>query len=107
VLLNDRTADGQDVSWIWDVDWERLDGRLARLTLGGDRAHDLALRFRYGGFDMNRVVVKTELEQALDAAVSSTPVDETLHVLPTYTAMLDVRSLLVDRGLAQAYWSEA
>ena len=103
-MLNDRTADGRDVSWIWDVDWEPLDGRLASLTLTGDRAWDLALRFRYGGFDMSAVKVEPAVAAALDAAVASAPVGATVHVLPTYTAMLDVRSELADRGHVAEYW---
>ena len=106
ILLNDRTADGQDISWIWDVDWEPLQSRLASLTLSGDRAWDLALRFRYGGFDMDQVRVAPEPEKALDLALDAIPAGATLHVLPTYTAMLDLRQVLSDRGHTTAYWSE-
>jgi len=105
VLLNDRTADGQDVSWIWDVDWEPLEPRLASLTLGGERAWDLALRFRYGGFDMDAVKVSTDPAKALDLALSSTPAGGTVMALPTYTAMLDLRWVLTQRGHTAAYWS--
>ena len=105
VLLNDRTADGQDVSWIWDVDWELLEGRLSSLTLGGDRAWDLALRFRYGGFNMDRVKIAPDIEKALDLALTL-PAGKTLYVLPTYTALLDLRWVLTQRGYTTAYWSE-
>ena len=107
VLLNDRTADGQDVSWIWDVDWERLQPRLRSLTLGGDRAWDLALRFRYGGFEMSDVGVEPNIADALDTALRRVQSGATLHALPTYTAMLDLRSVLTERGLAEAYWEDA
>jgi len=106
VLLNDRTADGKDISWIWDVDWEPLQPRLASLTLGGDRAWDLALRFRYGGFDMDTVTIEPDPAAALDAALAATPDGNTLHALPTYTAMLDLRSVLTERGHTSAYWSD-
>ena len=104
VLLNDRTADGQDVSWIWDVDWEHLQPRIASLTLGGERADDLALRFRYGGFDMAPVAVEPDVSKALDVALGNVPPGQTLHALPTYTAMLDLRAVLTDRGHATPYW---
>jgi len=104
VVLNDRTADGQDVSWIWDVDWEPLDGRLASLTISGDRAYDLALRFRYGGFDLTEATVEPDLARALDEALAATPRRATLHALPTYTAMLDLRAELTRRGLVDAFW---
>jgi UDP-N-acetylmuramyl tripeptide synthase len=105
VLLNDRTADGQDVSWIWDVDWEPLDSRLASLTLGGDRAWDLALRFQYGGFNMDKVKVSPDPAKALDIALAATFAGHTLCALSTYTAMLDLRWVLTQRGFTPAYWS--
>ena len=107
VLLNDRTADSQDVSWIWDVDWEHLEPQLASLTLSGERATDLALRFRYGGFDMTEVVVEADVASALDSAMSRLPAGATLQALPTYTAMLDLRAELTARGLTDEYWAPA
>jgi len=106
VMLNDRTADGQDVSWIWDVDYEPLLPRLARLTVSGDRAWDMALRFRYAGVDPAVMHVHPDPARALDGAIDATPPGETLFVLPTYTAMLDLRAVLTDRGLTTAFWEE-
>ncbi len=108
VLLNDRTADGQDVSWIWDVDYELvLDGnRLASLTVGGDRAYDLALRFRYGGLDADRLAVVPSVAAAFDAALKACGPDEDLYVLPTYTALLEFKALLAERGLAPEFWED-
>lgn len=107
VLLNDRTADGQDVSWIWDVDWEPLQPHVASLTLGGDRAWDLALRFRYGGFDLDKIKVAPDIAKALDVALGEVGAGSTLHALPTYTAMLDLRWVLTQRGYTSAYWEPA
>ena len=107
VMLNDRTADGRGVSWIWDVDHEPLFDRLARLVVAGDRAEDLALRFRYGGLPTDGVVVERDTARALDALVAATPVGGTAYVLPTYTAMLDLRAELVRRGVAKAFWEDA
>lgn len=106
VALNDRTADGRDTSWIWDVDYEPLLDRVAHLTLTGDRAHELALRFRYAGLPVDRMDVVPAPEAALDHATAATPVGGTLYVLPTYTAMLGLRATLVDRGAAEAFWRE-
>jgi UDP-N-acetylmuramyl tripeptide synthase len=107
LFLNDRTADGQDVSWIWDVDYEPLFDRAASITIGGDRAHDMALRFVYGGCERDRITVCTAVAEAIDHAVDATPAGATLYVLPTYTAMLDLRAELVQRGVARAFWEEA
>jgi UDP-N-acetylmuramyl tripeptide synthase len=106
IALNDRTADGHDVSWIWDVDYEPLLARAASLTLTGDRAHDLALRMRYAGHPAERMTVIPDPEAALDHAVATAPAGGTLYVLPTYTAMLGLRETLVRRGVAEAFWRE-
>jgi UDP-N-acetylmuramyl tripeptide synthase len=106
IALNDRTADGNDVSWIWDVDYEPLLARAASLTLTGDRAYDLALRVRYSGVEVAGLQVLPDPEGALDAAIAATPAGGTLYVLPTYTAMLGLRETLVRRGVAEAFWRE-
>ena len=108
VLLNDRTADGQDVSWIWDVDYELLleGDRLASLTLGGTRAHDLALRFRYAGADSTRMSVVPEPAAAFDTVLQACGPSGRLYVLPTYTAMLDFRRVLAARGLVPEFWED-
>ena len=107
VLLNDRTADGQDVSWIWDVDYELLlqSDRLESLTVGGDRAYDMALRFRYAGLDPARLSVAPSVSAALDAGLAACGTGD-LYVLPTYTALLELKALLADRGLAPAFWED-
>jgi UDP-N-acetylmuramyl tripeptide synthase len=106
IALNDRIADGQDVSWIWDVDYEPLLARAAALTLTGDRAHDLALRMRYAGVPAEAMAVVPDPAAALDRAVAGVPAGGALYVLPTYTAMLGLREILVARGVAEAYWHE-
>lgn len=106
VVLNDRTADGRDPSWIWDVDYEPLWERIGSVTLAGDRCWELALRFSYGGLDQERLDVRESLPEALDAAVAATPAGGVLHVLPTYTALLGLRAELVRRGVAHDFWHE-
>ncbi len=106
VALNDRTADGRDVSWIWDVDFEPLLDHIRQLTVTGDRAYDLALRFRYAGFPSERMRLEPDLEAAVDAAVAGAPEGCPVSMLPTYTAMLDLRRILVRRGAAEAFWRD-
>jgi len=83
VALNDATADGRDVSWIWDVDFEPLLPALEQLVATGDRAAELALRFKYAGFDERAIEVVPELERALDRALELTPPGGELVALPT------------------------
>ncbi len=100
--LNDRKADGTDVSWIWDVDFERLRGNAHAVVPGGNRADDLAVRFKYAGIEAS--APETDPGRALDALVKLTPEGQTAHLLCTYTAMLDLRAELVRRGWAKPYW---
>src|SRR5437868_4188370 len=85
VALNDAIADGRDVSWIWDVDFEPLFDGLERLVATGERSAELALRFKYGGLDESRIEVVPELGRALDRGLELTPDGGELVLLPTYT----------------------
>ena len=108
VALNDGIADGRDVSWIWDVDFEPLfEHGLERLVASGDRAAELALRFRYGGFPAERIEVVPSLGDALDRGLELTPAGGELAVLPTYTAMLALRRIVSERGFVRPYWERA
>ena len=107
VALNDDIADGRDVSWIWDVDFEPLLGGLDEVVVSGTRAAELALRFAYGGLDRDRIEVVPDLEQALDLGLAQTPAGGELVVLPTYTAMLRLRGILARRGHVVEYWEAA
>jgi UDP-N-acetylmuramyl tripeptide synthase len=98
-VLNDNTADGRDISWVWDADFEVIAGRVRRVTCSGTRAAELALRLKYAGVSPERLHVVPALERGLDAALADG--DGRLVALPTYTAMLALRELLVARGAAQ------
>jgi UDP-N-acetylmuramyl tripeptide synthase len=104
IALNDDIADGRDVSWIWDVDFEPLVPGLDRLVATGSRAAELALRFAYGGLDRARIDVEPSLERALDRGLELTPAGTELTVLPTYTAMLALRRIVAGRGHVANYW---
>ncbi len=105
-VLNDNIADGRDVSWIWDVDYELLAGRIRSVTCAGTRAPELALRLKYAGIDPACIRVIEDLGPALTAAATYRLPDASkpLYVLPTYTAMLALRALLVQRGEAGSSW---
>jgi UDP-N-acetylmuramyl tripeptide synthase len=107
IALNDAIADGRDVSWIWDVDFEPLLGGLDTLVATGSRAAELALRFAYGGLARDRIEVVPSLEAALDRGLELTPVGGELTLLPTYTAMLALRRIVASRGHVANYWASA
>ena len=104
LALNDKIADGRDVSWIWDADFEVLAGRVRRVTCSGTRAEEMALRLKYAGIDA-RIEVDRNLGRSLDAAVRDRDDGAPLFALPTYTALLELRDLLAERGVA-GRWSE-
>jgi UDP-N-acetylmuramyl tripeptide synthase len=101
-VLNDRTADGRDVSWVWDADFELLAPRVRRIVCSGTRAEELAVRFKYAGIATERLEVVPSLDAALDRAVSGG--EGPLYAIPTYTAMLELRAQLVERGVATSSW---
>lgn len=149
-VLNDNIADGRDISWIWDVDFERALGSIPMAVLAGTRAFDLALRLKYAGFSQEDLTVVTSaplraarqngrlkyqqrrlsrnvnaggqvkasmlnhapltgrygIAEALNIAIRQTPVGETLFIVPTYTALLEVHRELERRGLTPHYWDE-
>jgi UDP-N-acetylmuramyl tripeptide synthase len=105
-VLNDNIADGRDVSWIWDADFELLAGRIRQVTCSGTRAPELAVRMKYAGVDPARIRVQPDLASALREAAADRPDDDApLYALPTYTAMLSLRDLLVARGEASSAWA--
>jgi lipid II isoglutaminyl synthase (glutamine-hydrolysing) len=102
VALNDRIADGRDVSWIWDADFELLTGEVRRVTCAGTRAPEMALRLKYAGWPEGKIAVEPRIDASLDRAVAEAP--GRLFALPTYTALLELNELLSSRGLAREFW---
>ncbi len=103
-LLNDRTADGRDVSWVWDADFELVASKVSSAVCSGTRAAELALRLKYAGVPVRRLRVVPEPAQALDAALAGTAGGR-LFALPTYTALLALREELAERGHAPGWWA--
>lgn len=102
IALNDRIADGRDVSWIWDADFELLAGATGRVTCAGTRAAEIALRLKYAGWPEERIAIETSIERSLDAALAAG--ERRLFALPTYTALIELRTLLSRRGLVAEFW---
>ena len=102
MALNDRIADGRDVSWVWDADFELLAKGVRRVVCSGTRAAELALRLKYAGWPVEAIEVEPGIERSLDRALAAAP--GRLFALPTYTALLELRKLLAGRGLAEEFW---
>jgi len=102
IALNDRIADGRDVSWVWDADFELLAGAVRSVTCSGTRAPEMAVRLKYAGWPTDAIEVEPRIERSLDRAIERA--SGTLFALPTYTALIELRKLLANRGLASEYW---
>ena len=92
IVLNDNAQDGKDVSWIWDVDFEKLaNANVASLTASGIRKYDMALRLKYAGFE-NGVNIADNNRETLQKAAHGD--GEVCYVLINYTALFDTQNNL-------------
>ena len=102
-LLNDNYADGQDVSWIWDVDFEKLtETNIDEVYISGLRAYDMAVRLKTAGLNPNKFVIEEQYE-ALTKAIKNGSCDK-LYILATYTAMINYRKYLHSKGYIKNLW---
>lgn len=106
IVINDRIADGTDVSWLWDANFEALAGRVSWAVVSGIRTQDMAVRLKYAGVEEQRIIAEPDLSRALDIGLERTTPGETLYLLPTYTAMLKVRTLMARRGYVTPFWED-
>jgi lipid II isoglutaminyl synthase (glutamine-hydrolysing) len=108
IALNDNFADGTDVSWIWDAQFEMLCHpdirKKTNIICSGTRAHDLAVRLKYAGFNPESITVDNTLERALQQATRTQK--GCLFILPTYTALLKLQDILTRSGVKSPYWKE-
>lgn len=98
LVLNDRIPDGRDVSWIWDVDFEKIDSH-GSVYISGDRAYDMALRLKYAGLTSFFKQIYTDVQKAVQSALKNVPKNDVLYILPTYSAMLEVRKILTGKKI--------
>jgi UDP-N-acetylmuramyl tripeptide synthase len=106
LALNDQIPDGRDVSWIWDIDIETIPDSTKKIIITGDRAYDMGLRLKYTSeirnqpFKMqDKIHIEVSTKKALDALVKNTREGETAYILPTYSAMLEIRKLLTGKEI--------
>ena len=104
IAVNDLIADGRDVSWLWDVDFEEMLGKVEKLWVSGTRAADMSLRLKYAG--LKHEGYNSNVKEALESAYTTLPSGETLFVLPTYTAMLEIKKFLAEKGYSGRFWEE-
>jgi UDP-N-acetylmuramyl tripeptide synthase len=104
-ILNDNIADGRDVSWIWDADFELLSSQARSIVCAGSRAAEMAVRLKYAGVPPALLRVIPAVPEALDVAISGLEGGR-LYALPTYTALIELREELHRRGYVDRYWEQ-
>jgi UDP-N-acetylmuramyl tripeptide synthase len=106
-VINDNYADGTDISWLWDVDFEKLaaiDKLTERIYTSGLRAEDMAVRLKYAGVPETKITVLKDYAALIDDGLALTPEGGRFYILPSYTAMLDVRKVLVKKFGLKEFW---
>jgi UDP-N-acetylmuramyl tripeptide synthase len=106
IAINDLFADGTDVSWLWDVEFERLRGRVNVAVCTGLRAEDMAVRLKYAGVEPERIRIDSDPRRAMELALAAAEPTETVYALPTYTAMLALREILRQTGYVRGFWED-
>lgn len=106
-IINDNLADGTDISWLWDVDFEKLNslGDLAvSMYTSGQRAEDMAVRLKYAGIAPEKIDIRKSYAELIDEGLSKTSAGHSFYILPTYTALLDIRGILKEKFGLKEFW---
>lgn len=106
-MINDKAADGTDISWLYDVDFEPLknmQNKISRIFVSGIRAEDMAVRLKYAGIFTDHITIEKNNQVMLDSALNTLKAGETLFILPTYSALLDIRKILKKRFKLKNFW---
>ena len=103
VILNDRIPDGRDVSWIWDTDLTGIE-TFKHIIVSGDRTYDMALRIQYEqdnkwSRENQQWKIESDVKKAIDLGIKQLAQNETLYILPTYSAMLEARKILTGKKI--------
>lgn len=98
-VVNDRFADGRDVSWLWDVDFKPFLNNSMGLYTSGIRGYDMALRLKHDNFDVN---IATSVNRSVQALMKSDYTN--VVIIPTYTALFEVRESLGKYGKVPKIW---
>lgn len=94
IIINDNYADGRDVSWLWDADFEVLKDAKKQIYVSGQRAQDMAVRLKYAGVEGKNIVIIPEIKEAINHVTSSLDINENITILPTYTSLLKMQNII-------------
>ncbi len=98
IAINDNYADGRDISWLWDSDFEQLKDARKLVITSGIRAKDMAVRLKYAGIPQDRIIVQEDIKSAIEQASESEDKNEKITILPSYTALLKISKMKFKKG---------
>jgi len=93
IAINDNYADGRDISWLWDSDFEQLKNAQKKIITSGIRAKDMAVRLKYAGISQDRIIVEEDIKSAIEIAAESDNMEDKITILPSYTALLKISKM--------------
>ena len=93
IAINDNYADGRDISWLWDSDFEQLKNAEKPIITSGIRARDMAVRLKYAGVPVEKIIVEEDIKTAVEIATKSDNIEERVTILPSYTALLKISKM--------------
>ena len=94
IIINDDYADGRDVSWLWDANFDILKDYHKKIIVSGIRYADMAVRLKYAGVKEENIILEPDMKKAVTLALDNTEIDEKLYILPTYTALLKMQKFV-------------
>ena len=93
IAINDNYADGRDISWLWDSDFEQLKNAQKLVITSGIRAKDMGTRLKYAGIPQEKIIVEEDIKSAIALAAKSDNIEERITILPSYTALLKISKM--------------
>ena len=90
IAINDNYADGRDISWLWDSDFEQLKNVSKKIITSGTRANDMAIRLKYAGIDDKKIIIEPNIKKAIEISAQAEDKTENITILPSYTALLQI-----------------
>ena len=97
IAINDNYADGRDISWLWDSDFEQLKNARKLVVTSGTRAEDMALRLKYAGIPQDKIIIEKSIEKAIELVSAKDDTTEKITILPSYTALLKLNKLKIKK----------
>jgi len=106
IAASHTIVDGEDFSWLWDIEVEEIAPEVADVVCSGNKPEELAMRLKYAEIPVDKISQNADLEPALDAALKNAGPGGTLYILSSYTLTNELRRVMQKRGWVKHVWQE-